>query len=53
MDDPASDDEEALPDVYFCMKASVKIEPMDSLKKSSGLLVAKMSPDSLLFEVER
>ena len=33
LDDPESDEEGAPPaDVYFCMKVSVKIEPMDSLK---------------------
>ena len=45
-----SDEEEAPPEVYFCMKVSVKIVPMDSLQKSSGLLVAKMNPDELLVE---
>ena len=45
-----SDEEEAPPEVYFCMEVSVKIVPMDSLQKSCGFLVAKMNPDELLVE---
>ena len=49
-DDPESDEEEVPSDVFFGMKDNVKIESIDSLKKSSGLLVANMTPDNLLFE---
>ena len=45
-----SDEEEAPPDVFFSMRASVKIVAMDSLQKSCGVLLAKMKPDELLFE---
>ena len=36
--------------MFFGMKVDVKVESIDSLKKSSGLLVANMTPDNLLFE---
>ena len=49
-DDPGSDEEEVPSDVFFGMKVNVKVESIDSLKKSSGLLVANMTPDNLLFE---
>ena len=49
-DDPESDEEEVPSDVFFGMKVHVKIESIDSLKKRSGLLVANMTPDNLLFE---
>ena len=45
-----SDDEEVSSDVFFCMKVSIKVESIDSLKKSSGLVVANMTSDNLLFE---
>ena len=32
------------------MKVKVKVESIDSLKKSSGLVVANMTSDNLLFE---
>ena len=38
-DDPESDEEEVPSDVFFGMKVHVKIESIDSLKKSSKLLV--------------
>ena len=44
-DDPESDEEEVPSDVFFGMKVNVKVESIDSLKKSSGLLVANMTPD--------
>ena len=49
-DEPESDEEEVPSDVFFGMKVNVKVESIDSLKKSSGLLVANMTPDNLLFE---
>ena len=49
-DEPESDEEELPADVFFAMKVSVKVESIDSLKKSSGLLVANMTPDNLLVE---
>ena len=44
-DEPESDEEEVPSDVFFGMKVDVKVESIDSLKKSSGLLVANMTPD--------
>ena len=32
------------------MKVTVKIMPKDSLKRSSGLIVAKMNPDEISIE---
>ena len=49
-DDPEGDEEEVPSDVFFSMKVYVKVKSIDSLKKSSGLLVANMTPDNLLFE---
>ena len=49
-DDQESDDEEVPADVFFGMKVDVKVESIDSLKKSCGVLVANMTPDNLLFE---
>ena len=49
-DEPESDEEELPADVFFAMKVTVKVESIDSLKKSSGLLVANMTPDNLLVE---
>ena len=48
--DPVSDDDEAPSDVFFSMKVSVALVQMDSLKKSSGLLVGNMNPDKLVVE---
>lgn len=48
--DPVSDDDEAPSDIFYAMKVSVKLLRMDSLKKSSGLLVGNMNPDELLVE---
>ena len=48
--DPVSDDDEAPSDIFYSMKVSVKLLRMDSLKKSSGLLVGNMNPDELLVE---
>ena len=42
--------EEAPSDVYFAMKVTVKIMSKDSLKRSSGLIVAKMNPDQIFIE---
>ena len=39
-----SDDKEAPQDVIFCMEASVKIFPIDSLQKSSARLFGKINP---------
>ena len=39
-DDQESDDEEVPADVFFGMKVDVKVESIDSLKKSCGVLVA-------------
>ena len=43
-DDQESDDEEVPADVLFGMKVDVKVESIDSLKKSCGVLVANMTP---------
>ena len=42
--DPECDEEEVPSDVFFGMKVNVKVESIDSLKKSSGLLVPKITP---------
>ena len=42
-----SDDEEGPVPVFFCMKVKIKVESIDSLKMSSGLVLAS---DNLLFE---
>ena len=36
--------------MFFGMEVNVKVDSIDSLKKSSRLLVANMTPDNLLFE---
>ena len=45
-DDPESDEEEVPSDVFFGMKVYVKVESIDSLKKSSRLLPACGQHDS-------
>ena len=47
MDD---EDEEAPLDVIFCMEVTVKVALIDSLQKSSALLVGKMKPEFQVWE---
>ena len=49
--DEASEDDETVPaDVIFCMEVTVKVVLIDSLQKSSALLVAKMKPELQVWE---
>ena len=41
---------EAPSNVFFAMHVTIKIKQKDTLKESSGLIVAKMNPDEILIE---
>ena len=50
LDEASEDDEEVPADVIFCMEVTVKVVLIDSLQKSSALLVAKMKPEFQVWE---
>ena len=50
LDEASEDDEEVPADVIFCMEVTVKVVLIDSLQKSSALLVAKMKPEFQVLE---
>ena len=45
-----SEDDEAPPDVLFCMEVTVKVVQLDSLQIRSALLVGKLNPEFQVWE---